>query len=167
MESIQLEQDNLFKIGIKNAEGEDTGEIITIDLEDIKLPLKCQESEKMIKDNNKWLQAQRIIIEKRPDKKGKKLLSANEEALLKLVNEYYEKQTKAYELVLGEGAIKKRLCGREIYITFFSDLEEQMKKLRPKLNQNVVDIKTKINSIVEKYGQKDSDVMESWKIHNM
>lgn len=160
MESIQLKQDNLFKIGIKNAEGEDTGEIITIDLEDIKLPLRCQESEKMIKDNNKWLQAQRIMIEKRPDKKGKKLLSANEEALLKLVNEYYEKQTKAYELVLGEGAIKKILCGREMYITFFSDLEEQMKKLRPKLNQNVVDIKTKINSIVEKYGQKDSDVME-------
>ena len=160
MESIQLKQDNLFKIGIKNAEGNDTGEIITIDLEDIKLPLRCQESEKMIKDNNKWLQAQRIMIEKRPDKKGKKLLSANEEALLKLVNEYYEKQTKAYELVLGEGAIKKILCGREIYITFFSDLEEQMKKLRPKLNQNAVDIKTKIKSIVEKYGQKDSDVME-------
>ena len=160
MESIQLKQDNLFKIGIKNAEGEDTGEIITIDLEDIKLPLRCQESEKMIKDNNKWLQAQRIMIEKRPDKKGKKLLSANEEALLKLVNEYYEKQTKAYELVLGEGAIKKILCGREMYITFFSDLEEQMKKLRPKLNQNAVDIKEKIKSITEKYGQKDSDVME-------
>ena len=160
MESIQLKQDNLFKIGIKNAEGEDTGEIITIDLEDIKLPLRCQESEKMIKDNNRWLQAQRIMIEKRPDKKGKKLLSANEEALLKLVNEYYEKQTKAYELVLGEGAIKKILCGREIYITFFSDLEEQMKKLRPKLNQNAVDLKEKIKSITEKYGKKDSDVME-------
>ena len=160
MESIQLKQDNLFKIGIKNAEGEDTGEIITIDLEDIKLPLRCQESEKMIKDNNKWLQAQRIMIEKRPDKKGKKLLSANEEALLKLVNEYYEKQTKAYELVLGEGAIKKILCGREMYITFFSDLEEQMKKLRPKLNQNAVDLKEKIKSITEKYGKKDRDVME-------
>ena len=160
MDSIQLKQDNLFKIGIKNAEGEDTGEVITIDLEDIKLPLRCQESEKIIKDNNKWLQAQRIIIEKRPDKKGKKLLSANEEALLKLVNEYYEKQTKAYELVLGEGAIKKILCGREMYITFFSDLEEQMKKLRPKLNQNAVDIKTKIKSITEKDGKKDSDVME-------
>ena len=160
MESIQLKQDNLLKIGIKNAEGKDTGEIITIDLEDIKLPLRCQESEKMIKDNNKWLQAQRIMIEKRPDKKGKKLLSANEEALLKLVNEYYEKQTKAYELVLGEGSIKKILCGREMYITFFSDLEDQMKKLKPKLNQNAVDIKEKIKSITEKYGKKDSDVME-------
>ena len=160
MESIQLKQDNLFKIGIKNAEGEDTGEIITIDLEDIKLPLRCQESEKMIKDNNKWLQAQRIMIEKRPDKKGKKLLSANEEALLKLVNEYYEKQTKAYELVLGEGAIKKILCGREMYITFFMDLDKEMEKLKPLLNKNALDIKEKIKSITEKYGKKDSDVME-------
>lgn len=160
MESIQLKQDNLFKIGIKNAEGEDTGEIITIDLEDIKLPLRCQESEKMIKDNNKWLQAQRIMIEKRPDKKGKKLLSANEEALLKLVNEYYEKQTKAYELVLGEGAIKKILCGREMYITFFMDLDKEMEKLKPLLNKNALDIKEKIKSIATKYSQEDSDVME-------
>lgn len=160
MESIQLKQDNLFKIGIKNAEGEDTGEIITIDLEDIKLPLRCQESEKMIKDNNRWLQAQRIMIEKRPDKKGKKLLSANEEALLKLVNEYYEKQTKAYELVLGEGAIKKILCGREMYITFFMDLDKEMEKLKPLLNKNALDIKAKIKSIATKYSQEDSDVME-------
>ena len=99
MESIQLKQDNLLKIGIKNAEGKDTGEIITIDLEDIELPLKAQKSEEMIKNNNRWLQAQRLMIEKRPDKKGKKLLSANDEALLKTVNEYYKRQTEAYELV--------------------------------------------------------------------
>ena len=160
MESIQLKQDNLLKIGIKNAEGKDTGEIIIIDLEDIELPLKAQKSEEMIKNNNRWLQAQRLMIEKRPDKKGKKLLSANDEALLKTVNEYYKRQTEAYELVLGKSSIKKILCGRGMYITFFSDLEEQMKKLRPKLNQNAVDIKTKIKSITEKYGKKDSDVME-------
>ena len=160
MESIQLKQDNLLKIGIKNAEGKDTGENIIIDLEDIELPLKAQKSEEMIKNNNRWLQAQRVMIEKRPDKKGKKLLSANDEALLKTVNEYYKRQTEAYELVLGKGSIKKILCGREMYITFFSDLEEQMKKLRPKLNQNAVDIKEKIKSITEKYGKKDSDVME-------
>ena len=54
MESIQLKQDNLLKIGIKNAEGEDTGEIITIDLEDMELPLRAQKSEEMIKNNNRW-----------------------------------------------------------------------------------------------------------------
>lgn len=160
MDYIQLNQDNLFKLGIRNANGEDTGEIITIDLKDPKLPLKAQESEKMIKNNNRWLQAQRIMIEKRPDKKGKKLLSANEEALLKIVNEYYEKQTKAYELVLGDGAVKKILCGREMYITFFVDLDKEMKKILPKLKQNEVDIKEEIKKITEKYSQEDSDVME-------
>ena len=160
MDSIQLKQDNLFKIGIKNAEGKDTGEVITIDLEDLQLPLKAQQSEEMIKANNRWLQAQRLMIEKRPDKKGKKLLSANDEALLKTMNEYYKKQTEAYELVLGKGSIKKILCGREMYVTFFMDLEEQMEKLRPKLNQNAIDIKEKIKLIATKYSQKDSDVIE-------
>lgn len=160
MESIQLKQDNLLKIGIKNAEGKDTGEIIIIDLEDIELPLKVQKSEEMIKNNNRWLQAQRLMIEKRPDKKGKKLLSANDEALLKTVNEYYKRQTEAYELVLGQGAIKKILCGREMYITFFMDLDKEMKKLKPLLNKNALDIKEKIKSIATKYSQEDSDVME-------
>lgn len=160
MESIQLKQDNLLKIGIKNAEGKDTGEIIVIDLEDIELPLKAQKAEEMIKNNNRWLQAQRVMIEKRPDKKGKKLLSANDEALLKTVNEYYKKQTEAYELVFGQGAIKKILCGREMYITFFMELEKEMEKLKPLLNKNALDIKEKIKSIATKYSQKDSDVME-------
>lgn len=160
MDYIQLKKDNVFTIGIKNKDGEDTGEVIEIDLENLQLPLRCQESEKQIKLNNQWLQAQRLLIEKRPDKKGKKLLSANEEALLKLANEYYDRQTKAYELVLGEGAIKKILCGREMYITFFIDLEEQMKILRPQLEQNSLNIQDKIKSIMTKYSQKDSDVME-------
>lgn len=160
MDYIQLKKDNIFEIGIKNQEGEDTGDVIRIDLEDLKLPLKCQESEKQIRVNNQWLQAQRVLIEKRPDKKGKKILSANEEALIKLVNEYYERQTKAYELVLGEGAIKKILCGRNMYITFFMNLEEQMKILRPQLEQKTLNIQDKIKSIAQKYSQKDSDVME-------
>ena len=129
MESIQLKQDNLLKIGIKNAEGKDTGEIITIDLEDIELPLKAQKSEEMIKNNNRWLQAQRLMIEKRPDKKGKKLLSANDEALLKTVNEYYQRQTEAYELVLRTGSIKKILCGRGMYMTLSLACYKEMAKV--------------------------------------
>ncbi len=160
MDSIQLKQDNVLKIGIKNANGEETGDIITIDLEDIELPLKAQESVRRIKENNRWLQAQRVMIEKRADKKGKKLLSANEEALLKAVNEYYKRQTEAYELVLGKGAIAKILCGRSMYITFFTDLEEQMQAIRPKMDKNALDIKAKIKAISKKYSQKDSDVME-------
>lgn len=160
MDYIQLKKNNIFEIGIKDQNGHETGETIKIDLEDLQLPLKCQESEKQIKANNQWLQAQRILINKKPDKKGKKLLSANEEALIKAVNEYYDRQIKAYELILGNGAIKKILCGREMYVTFFIDLEEQMKLLRPHLEQKAINIQDKIKSIATKYSEKDNDVME-------
>lgn len=157
MESIQLKQDTLFRIGIKNAEGKDTGEYIAIDLEDIELPLRLQECEKQIKDNDRWLQAQQIMINKRPDKRGKKLLSANEEAIIKVLNEYYIKQTKAWELFLGEGAIAKILCGRKPYYTMFAELDEQLMPLMPKLKNNCTSIQEKIKA---KYSKKESDVLE-------
>lgn len=157
MESIQLKNDNLFRIGVKNAEGQDTGEVITIDLEDIEFPLKVQECEEQLKQNNMWLNIQKKQIEKRPDKKGKKLLSANEESLIKALNEYYERQTKAWELVLGEGAINKILCGRKPYYTMFDDLDEQLMPLMPKLKENSLTLQEKIK---RKYGKKETDVME-------
>ncbi len=157
MQNIQLKNDNLFRIGIKNPEGKDTGEFITIDLEDIELPLRLQECEKQIKDNDNWFKSQKIIIEKRPDKKGKRLLSANEESLIKVMNEYYKKQTTAWELFLGEGAIAKILCGRKPYYTMFSELDEQLTPLMPKIQKNAMSIQEKIKL---KYSKKESDILE-------
>ena len=157
MESIQLKNDNLFKIGIKNAEGKDTGEIITIDMEDIELPLKLQECETKIKQNEMWLGIQKKQIESRPDKKGKKLLSANQESLIKLLNEFYARQTKAWEIFLGDGAISKILCGRKPYYTMFAELNEQLMPLMPKIKENCKSIQEKIKT---KYMKKETDVME-------
>lgn len=157
MESIQLKQDNLFKIGIKNAEGKDTGEVITIDMEDIELPLKLQECETKIKQNEMWLGIQKKQIESRPDKKGKKLLSANQESLIKLLNEFYARQTKAWEIFLGDGAISKILCGRKPYYTMFAELNEQLMPLMPKIKENCKSIQEKIKT---KYMKKETDVME-------
>lgn len=157
METIQLKNDNLFKIGIKNAEGKDTGEVITIDLEDIELPLKLQECEEAIKNNDKWLSMQKMIIEKRADRKGKKLLSANEEALIRVMNEYFKKQTDAWEIFLGKGTISKILCGRKPYYTMFAELDEQLTPLMPKLRANCTSIQEKIKA---KYSKKESDVLK-------
>ena len=66
---------------------------------------------------------QKMIIEKRPDRKGKKLLSANEEALIRIMNEYFKKQTDAWEIFLGKGTISKILCGRKPYYTMFAELD--------------------------------------------
>ena len=157
MESIQLKNDNLFKIGIKNNEGQDTGEVITIDMEDIELPLKLQECETKIKQNEMWLGIQKKQIERRPDKKGKKLLSANQESLIKLLNEFYARQTKAWEIFLGDGAISKILCGRKPYYTMFAELNEQLMPLMPKIKENCKSIQEKIKT---KYMKKETDVME-------
>lgn len=157
MESIQLKNDNLFKIGIKNNEGQDTGEVITIDMEDIELPLKLQECETKIKQNEMWLGIQKKQIESRPDKKGKKLLSANQESLIKLLNEFYARQTKAWEIFLGDGAISKILCGRKPYYTMFVELNEQLIPLMPKIKENCKSIQEKIKA---KYNKKETDVME-------
>ena len=40
---IQLNKDNILRLGIKTNDGKDTGEILEFDLEDIELPLRYQE----------------------------------------------------------------------------------------------------------------------------
>ena len=40
---IQLKKDNILRIGIKDTEGNDTGEHLEFDLEDIEFPLKINE----------------------------------------------------------------------------------------------------------------------------
>lgn len=161
MDYIQLNDDNVYKIGIKDKNGKYTGDVIEIELEDVQLPLRTQEGLKQIKENNRWLQSQMIIINKNPDKaRGKYELSENDEKLFKVVEKYYARQTHAYELILGKGAIKKILAGRHIYITFFVELEEKLYELIPKMQQKQVSITDKIKAITEKYSKKENDVME-------
>lgn len=158
MDYLQLKNDSIFKIGIKNAEGNDTGEYITIDLEDIELPLKAQKCYEENKNNYKWIKAQFLIIDKKEDKKGKKLLSSNEEAKIKALAEFYRKQKEAWNLFLGEGAIEKILCGRKPYFTLFEELDEQLSKLIPKLKAKTTTIEEKIKA---KYGKNsENEVME-------
>lgn len=157
MNYIQLGNDSIFRIGIKDANGNDTGEVIEIDLEDIELPLKAQECYEANKNNYNWIRAQFIIIDKRQDKKGKKLLSANEEAKIKALAEFYKRQEKAWDLFLGEGAVEKILQGRKPYFTLFEELDEQLSNIMPKFKEKATNITDKIKS---KYKVKDEDVIE-------
>ena len=154
---IQLKNENILKLEICTEDGESTGDFLEFDLEDIELPLKLQECETKIKQNEMWLGIQKKQIERRPDKKGKKLLSANQESLIKLLNEFYARQTKAWEIFLGDGAISKILCGRKPYYTMFAELNEQLMPLMPKIKENCKSIQEKIKT---KYMKKETDVME-------
>lgn len=157
MESIQLKKDNILRIGIKEADGTDTGNVLEFDLEDIELPIRLQECFEEHKKNVQTLKGQYIIIDKKPDKKGKKLMSANEEAKIKAMQEFYKKEMEALDMFLGKGGTNKLLNGRKPYFTMFDDINEYLEPIVPLIKERAGSIEDKIKA---KYAKKESDVLE-------
>lgn len=156
MEYIELKKDNLLRIGIKTDEGVDTGNELVFDLEDIELPLRMQQCLEEHKNNVLNIKNQFVIIDKREDKKGKKLLSANEEAKIKAMKEFYDKEIKCLDMFLGEGGTLKILNGRKPYFTMFDDINEYLEPIKPLIQNTTENIKDKI---IKKYKTNKDDVM--------
>lgn len=155
---IQLKQDNILRIGIKDANGEYTGKHLEFDLEDIELPLKINEAEAKHRKNLEFVRNQFLIIDKKEDKKGKFLLSWKEEEKIKVLNDFYKKETEALELFLGEGAIGKILNGRKPYFSMYEDINEMLEPILPKIEIRAENI---INKIKNKYKESDeTDVLK-------
>lgn len=149
---IQLNKDDRLKLEIITDKGEKTGEYLIFDLEDIELPLRFQEMIEEEKKNRQWLKNQEIIINKRQDVKGKKLMSKNEEDLLKAVNEFFNKETEIYNKFLGENGVQKLLNGRPMGWTRLQEINEIIEKyIIPKLDIKKDDI---ANKIKDKYNIK-------------
>lgn len=153
---IQLKKDNIIRFGIKDQFGNDTGKQLEFDLDDIELPLRYQELLDMHKKNVGSLQHQFVMIDKRQDVKGKKLLSKNEEDKIKAVNEFFKKDMKALDLFLGEDKTQMLLdiMGRKPYWNMFEDIGEALEPIVEifKLNAEETDKK-----IVEKYNTTFGD----------
>ena len=88
--TIKLSKSNELRLKITTDTGEDTGNELLFDLEDITLSLKYQDMIERDKRNRDWLRKEFIIIDKRQDVKGKKLLSKNEEDKLKAINKFFK-----------------------------------------------------------------------------
>lgn len=156
---IQLKKDNILRLGIKTAEGKDTGEFLEFDLEDIELPLKYQELIEQEKKNRTNLKNQIIIIEKREDVKGKKLLSKNEEDKLKALNDFFKKEAEVLNGFLGERGVEKLLNGRKLGWTSLQEIDEIIEnQISPYLEVNMQDITKKVK---EKYKvSEETEVLE-------
>lgn len=154
---IQLKKDNILKIGIKTADGKDTGEHLEFDMEDIELPLRLNQSGVEHKKNLQQLKMQIQIIEKQQDKKGKQMLSWKEEEKIKAYRDFYNKEMKALDLFLGEGGTLKLLNGRKPYYSMYEDIGEIIEPIMPLIKQRTDNI---ISNIKEKYANKQSDVIE-------
>lgn len=150
---IKLNKSDVLTLKIVTDEGKETGECLTFDLEDIELPLKYQELVEQNKKNKQWIRNQLLIISKRQDVKGKKLLSKNQEDEIKALNEFFKKEIETMNGFLGENGVQKILNGRKIGWTTLSEIEEIVsKQIAPYLDLTMDNIKNKIKN---KYGKNN------------
>lgn len=148
---IKLNKNEVLRLGIKTEDGKDTGEFLEFDLDDIELPLKYQDLLERDKKNKEHLKNEMLIIDKRQDVKGKKLLSKNEEDKIRALSEFFKKEVEIYNAFLGERGVQKLLNGRKIGWTSLKDIDEIIEKqITPYLDISMEKITDKIK---EKYGQ--------------
>lgn len=157
---IQLKRnEDILRLKIIDENGKDTGNYLEFNLEDIELPIKWQQLIEEDKKNRAYLRNQFTIIEKKEDHKGKKLLSANEEAKIKAMQDFYKKEVEIYNMFLGKDGVQKLLNGRPLSWCTLDEIDEIItKSILPQLEVNAESIKKKI---MKKYSNnKEEDVLE-------
>lgn len=148
---IKLNKSDVLTLGIRTEDGKDTGEKLVFDLEDIELPLRYQELLEKDKKNKENLRNQMLIIDRRQDVKGKKLMSKNEEDKIKTLNEFFKKEVEVYNMFLGEKGVEKLLNGRKLGWTSLQEIDEIIQKqILPHIDLSMTNITDKIK---EKYSQ--------------
>lgn len=148
---IQLGKSDVLRLDIRTEDGKETGEYLEFDLGDIELPLKYQDLIEKDKKNKENLKNQMLIIDKRQDVKGKKLLSKNEEDKIKALNEFFIKEIEVYNMFLGARGVEKLLNGRRFTWTTLQEIDEIIEKqISPHLDISMKNITDKVK---EKYGQ--------------
>lgn len=148
---VQLNKSDVLRLGIRTEDGKDTGEFLEFQLDDIELPLRYQELLEKDKKNKENLKNQMLIIDKRQDVKGKKLLSKNEEDKIKAINDFFNKEVEVYNMFLGENGVQKLLNGRKLTWLAFEEIDEIIEKqIVPHLDLSMKNITEKVK---EKYSQ--------------
>ena len=71
-------------------------------MSDIELPLKLNQCDIEHTKNENYVKMQFAIISKKDDKKGKYILSSNDEQRCKILNEFYKREANALDLFLGK-----------------------------------------------------------------
>lgn len=148
---IQLGKSDVLRLEIRTEDGKNTGEYLEFDLSDIEIPLRYQELLEKDKKNKEHLRNQMLIIDKRQDVKGKKLMSKNEEDKIKALNEFFKKEVEVYNMFLGENGVEKLLNGRKLGWTTLQEIDEIIEKqISPHISVSLDKITDKVK---QKYGE--------------
>lgn len=158
---IKLNKRDTLRLGIQTAEGKDTGEYLEFNLEDIELPLIYQELIEKDKKNKEYLKNSLMIIDKREDVKGKKLLSKNEEDKIRAINAFFNKEKEIYNMFLGDRGVEKLLNGRKMSWTTLEEIDEIIEKqIVPHLDIKMENIQNKIKEKYQQALDKSKEVLE-------
>ena len=144
---IKLNESDVLTLKIETSDGKATGECLIFDLADIELPLRYQELIEKDKKNKENLKNQLLIIDKREDVKGKKLLSKNEEDKIRALNDFFVKEVEVYNMFLGPRGVEKLLNGRKFTWTTLEEIDEIIEKqIAPHIEINMKSITDKIKN---------------------
>ena len=153
---IQLKKDNILRLGIKDSEGNDTGNVLEFDLEDASLLLRYQELVEKEKKNRIWLNNQFLIIDKKQDHKGKKLLSSNEQAKLESINEFFKREKEVLDMFLGEGGTDKLLNGRKMGWTSLQEINDiVVNQISPYIDKSMDNLTNKVKELYKDSTEND------------
>ena len=101
------------------------------------------------------------MIKSRPDKRGKKLMSANEEAMIQLVGDFFKEQAQIYNQFLGKNGVEKLLCGCPLGWTSLKKIDEIVEKtIMPELNTSMDKIMKEIKDIYKESGADNGNVLK-------
>lgn len=158
---IKLNKRDTLRLKIQTDEGVDTGEFLEFQLDNIELPLIYQELIEKDKKNKEYLKNKLMLIEKRQDVKGKKLLSRNEEDSIRALNEFFNKEKEIYNMFLGERGVEKLLNGRKLGWTTLEEIDEIIEKqITPHLDIKMADIQSKIKEKYKQAVDKSKEVLQ-------
>lgn len=160
---IQLEKGNIFRIGIKDENGNFLKKVLEFDFEDSGVLLKYQDMMEKIKKDKSWLNNQYLIIGKRQDVRGKKLLSKNEEDKFRAEQEFFKRIVEDYNMFLGTNGIETLLNGRNVSFASLIMVDEIIEKqILPLLEkyQNKIDEDIKKKYLSMKKVEEEIEVIE-------
>ena len=149
--TIQITEKNVLRFNVVKANGEDTGLVVKIDLQDIELPLRINKMEDIHKKNVSILRQKAQALEKQEDKKGSKLLSWKQEEQIKLLREFYDNDIKAIDMLVGQGMTKKILKAIDRY-PYYDMFDDIIKSFEPVLDTIEKEANNMIEDIKKKYG---------------
>lgn len=157
--TIKLNDSEVLTLKIMTKDGKETGEVLTFNLEDIELPLRYQELIEQHKKNISNINNQLLIISKREDVKGKKLLSKNQEDEIRAINDFFKKEVEVYNMFLGENGVEKLLNGRKIGWTTLEEIDEIIsKQIAPYIQVDMNRITDKIKAKYSKIQDNKEDI---------